>query len=474
MGSKGILGTLLMIGAAIYLGPAGIGLLTGGQALMFGVSALASGFLGDQAAGGARQQDPGFLVNKQSTQSPVYVAYGERRVGGHRVFIDTTNAEGEPGEDNNEFLHMVYAVSEGEIENIDQVLFNDKVIWDDAEDPKFLESKIDLAIWLGSDTQTFETPHYNSGDDLTWTHDDWYKNGSSDRHGKGVAWVYMRLQYDRELFPSVPRVIFKVRGRKVRDVETGTVAYSTNPANIIADYISSNTYGKGLGTSLLDTGANSSFVDYKNYCDLKGITFNGLVNTDNTIFDNMNKMLLSGNCFLTYANGVYKIRPNHAQDFTGAYTFNKDNIIGKINMELGSKKSKTNIAKSTFFDKDDFSQQNTVVQPLVTETNTYLQEDNNVVNEKSFQLDFCDNTDLATRLTRFQLDFSRYSTVVQFTTTWQASNIEVGDPVYLDYDRFYSTPKKFRVIAMSYEFDGTINITLAEYPEDEAIFLEDV
>ena len=96
----------------------------------------------------------------------------------------------------------------------------------------------------------------------------------------------------------------------------------------------------------------------------------------------------------------------------------------------------------------------------------------NTVNENSFQIDFCDNETLADKLTKFQLDLSRYATVMQFKTTWSASNLEVGDPVYVTYDRYGFTNKKFRLVGQTMNADGTIDVSLLEYPEDETIFLE--
>jgi hypothetical protein len=112
------------------------------------------------------------------------------------------------------------------------------------------------------------------------------------------------------------------------------------------------------------------------------------------------------------------------------------------------------------------------VQPPITVANTYLAEDNDTLNESSFQIDFCDNEALADKLTKFQLDLSRYATVMQFKTTWSASNLEVGDPVYVTYDRYGFTNKKFRLVGQTMNADGTIDVSLLEYPADESIFLE--
>ena len=248
----------------------------------------------------------------------------------------------------------------------------------------------------------------------------------------------------------------------------------TNPANCIADYISNARYGKGLtAASTLDTGTGSSFANYKQYCIDKGITFNGAINTNNTIFDTVQDMMASGNAFMNYSNGVYKIHPNDELDFTGAYTFTKDNILGTVNIELGNKRGMSNIAKGSFFDKDKRYQQDTVVIPKFDETNQYLIDDNNTVSEATFSLNYIHDLSTAEKLTRFQLDNSRFMTTMMFQTTWAASNLEVGDPVYVTYDRYGFTNKKFRLVGQALQADGTVFVTLVEYPTTD-IWIDDV
>lgn len=643
-GKKGLLGALLGVGLAIFLGPgafgiSGLGILSAGQAVLFGISAIGSALMAAKLDKQRKQDDPGFLVNKQSTQEPLYVIYGDREVGGHRIFVDTTD-DGHPGNPvGTQYLHMAFAICEGEIDAIKAIRFNDRLVYlnnyledpltadipdqyneefdthhiliendtglvtqwypkdhdDDTESINFAD-KIEMAYWHGSDDQYFESPDYcsivdgNGDPDMSWAHRDWFNykqvgaeglvsgrvydiyelgntdwtavgntsttagsltpgntyiitslgdtdfeaiganyntvgavftatgagsgtgtvlnfsftatgagtgtgtaidlsgdgttEGDSSRRGRGVAWCYLMLTYDRKAFSSAPRVTFEVRGRKIADVVDTTdfdsltfaqqTARMTNPANCIADYISNSRYGKGLtAASTLDTGSGSSFANYKQYCIDKGITFNGAINTNNTIFDTVQDMMASGNAFMNYSNGVYKIHPNDELDFTDAYTFTKDNILGTVNIELGNKRGMSNIAKGSFFDKDKRYQQDTVVIPKFDETNQYLIDDNNTVSEATFSLNYIHDKETAEKLTRFQLDNSRFMTTMMFQTTWAASNLEVGDPVYVTYDRYGFTNKKFRLVGQALQADGTVFVTLVEYPTTD-IWIADV
>ena len=523
-GKKGLLGALLGIGLAIFLGPgafgiSGLGILTAGQAVMFGISAIGSALMAAKMDKQRKQDDPGFLVNKQSTQEPMYVIYGDREVGGHRIFVDTTDAShpGDPA--GTQYLHMAFAIAEGEVANIKEMTDHNILIdnntglvtqWREKDAPNGdddlnFANKIEWAYWLGSDDQYFETPDYFSlaisggaldgNADMSWAHRDWYNNvdsgsnpgtteGDSNRRGRGIVWAYMMLTYDRDVFSSAPRVTFEVRGSKVADVVDTTdfdsltfaqqTARMNNPANCIADYISNKRYGKGLSdANTIDTGTGSTFANYKQYCIDKGITFNGAINTNNTIFDTVQDMMASGNAFMNYSNGVYKIHPNDELDFTSAYTFNKDNILGTVNIELGNKRGMSNIAKGSFFDKDKRYQQDTIVIPKFDETNQYLIDDNNTVSEATFSLNYIHDSSTAEKLTRFQLDNSRFMTTMMFQTTWAASNLEVGDGVYVTYDRYGYTNKKFRLVGQALQADGTVFVTLVEYPTTD-IWIADV
>ena len=65
--------------------------------------------------------EQGILLNKQSNDASLPVVYGERLIGGTRIFIETT------GTDNN-FLYIALVLSEGEINAISEVRVDDRVV----------------------------------------------------------------------------------------------------------------------------------------------------------------------------------------------------------------------------------------------------------------------------------------------------------------------------------------------------------
>ena len=65
--------------------------------------------------------EKGILLNKQSNDASVPIVYGERLIGGVRVFIQTSGTD-------NEFLYMALVMCEGEINSIEEIRVDDKVV----------------------------------------------------------------------------------------------------------------------------------------------------------------------------------------------------------------------------------------------------------------------------------------------------------------------------------------------------------
>ena len=58
--------------------------------------------------------EKGILLNKQSNDANIPVIYGERLIGGTRVFLETSGTD-------NTYLYMALVMSEGEINSIEQI-----------------------------------------------------------------------------------------------------------------------------------------------------------------------------------------------------------------------------------------------------------------------------------------------------------------------------------------------------------------
>ena len=119
MASSAIAGALTTGFWAGTIGSITYGAIAGaiGGALVSGVISGALADTPDQPDFGSDGASRGILLNKAANDAQIPVVYGQRKVGGTRVFMEVTGSD-------NEYLHIVLALAEGEIEEISDIYFN--------------------------------------------------------------------------------------------------------------------------------------------------------------------------------------------------------------------------------------------------------------------------------------------------------------------------------------------------------------
>ena len=544
------LGSILGIAAAVFapyaaaaLGLSGIGATLFGLGLQLAVGSIFSKKAKKKAASGG-VEDTGLLVNKTSNVAALPVIYGEssdthpgRRLGGTRVYMQSTNNNGvTTGTGGNEYLHVVIAYAHGSgkanSENagpvVHRILLNDKVAWtaangkvvsghpdyDATEYEGYDFSKFDVALFNGCTDQTHSVGRdYSTFDDFdARKSDEW----TTAHKLQGVAYAYCRFQFDRDTFPGAPTILIESTGNKLHDVYqiqqgitgSGLYANKSNPANIIYNYLTDATYGKGLDANDIDI---DSFVVARNYYNTIALDFIGVMQTGETIYDNVQQLLASCNANLYYSRGKYAISINKAENFlTGAvcahthvfgepgwdnwsgcylernaattpFIFNKDNILGEWTISLGSKANRFNSMTVNYYDSDNGWQPNSIK----VDNASYLTADSDVLNEGGIDLPMVRTKTDAERLGKFYLDQSRYTTVVNFTASHEALQLDVNDICLVEHETpgwefgdylvgagyAIGTVKRFRVSALVLNSDSTVDVTLLEYAPD-TIYIE--
>src|SRR6056300_1561263 len=68
----------------------------------------------DFGAGDFDESEKGILLNKQSNDASIPIVYGERLIGGTRVFLDSG------GGTTNQYLYMAIVIAEGEVNSIEE------------------------------------------------------------------------------------------------------------------------------------------------------------------------------------------------------------------------------------------------------------------------------------------------------------------------------------------------------------------
>jgi hypothetical protein len=432
------------------------------------------------------RESRGVEANIESNIKAIPVVYGERRVGGVRVYIDTSKDIG------NKYLYMVMAMAEGEVEDIHSIEIDDVPITDEKFILSGLGANFTYEIFYGSDTQgasdlIIDGVAYSSAAEvppevaiyLAGQEGDkpWNQNHTLN----GVAYLAMRFLWDSNAYNGVPNVTAIVKGKKVYDPRNPTApkAWSSNPALCIRDYLTSSRYGKGIPESaindvMLAQAANDydSFVvtPYDGGDDITLFEMNTVVDTEVEIIKNLNDMLMSCRGFLPYVDGKYGMRVDQATNHV--MEVNSDHIIGGISIAGTKKEDRFNQVKVNFFNKDKEYKEDTAVFPDVDDPSdvnnlyqTYLAEDGGEPLVDDIKIDGISNYYTAREMAKLFLLRSRLGTAIAFRGTSELMELEVGDTFLITQPTPAWTNKKFQVQEIGLNFDGTVNIQAIEYSD---------
>ncbi len=415
----------------------------------YGISSIAGSAFGLDKPDSQQFADTatGMLVNKSANDAPIPVVYGQRKVGGTRVLMEITG-------DNNEYLHMVLALSEGEINSFENIYLNDVL----STDSRF-DDVLNIYTHTGSDTQVADS-------NLVANVNEWTANHQL----KGTAYLYLKLKYDQDAYASgLPTITADIKGTKVYDSRIAATAWSDNPVLCIRDYLTNTRYGRGIESSQID---DTSFNTAANYCDenvtIGGVskaryTCNGVVDTSQGSMDVLKKLLTACRGFLIFSGGKYKLVIDKPE--TAGFTFSEDNIIGAWSINLGNKNSQFNRMRANFFNPDRQWQPDIAL----VDSTTLRTQDNGLLLEKTIDLPFTSDIDRAKMITTINLNQSRQQISCEFTATIEGLKAEVGDLVYIK----HSTPgwaslnagsgKLFRVLRITLQNNDEVRIVAIEY-----------
>ena len=417
-------------------------------------------------------QFDGTLLTKQGAVSFLPTVYGTRRLGGVQLFMGASGAS-------NEFLWLVYALCESPaaspITSVQEIWLGDKL----STDASFTGY---VTTWVADGTQTV-----NPFPDLAAAVPEW----TTDSIGIDTAMVCIRLKWDQENGPlkSVPKVSFLVQGLEVVNVATQISAFSTNPADIVFDYLTNKVYGKGLANPMdvaetrieLDL---QSFIDSRAYCD-ELVTLYDLVtgprfsldmvaNAGGSILENLKIMLQSCRGNLLFKNGRYYLQiekhylPSElglSSEYIALYgsnyfDFNIDNIIGGWKLSYGDVSKRYNRVKVTYSNEDKGYKSDFVV----VEDNLVRQVDDNYELLET-QVGFPAITNFARALDMAWvfLKKSRKQIAVTFTAAPEAFCVNVGDIVTVSHPTTGWELKQFAVVKVKVKKNALISVSLVEH-----------
>jgi len=413
---------------------------------------------------GANAANRGYQVSSRAAAANHQIIYGQTKVGGAIVFDAVSGT-------NNKVLHRIIAFAAHEIEEYTTFYFNDEALTlttdTDTNGDTYYKPT------LATNKQSITSTRYNNfvriyqkkggtenstaiaaliGAGVNWT---------QEHKLQGVAYAYIRLEFDADAFPNgVPEITCLIKGKKVYDPRSTSTAWSDNPALCIRDYLTNTAYGLGeAAASIDDTQVTiaADVCDYKNY-DVNNanpastktggtrFTMDGAFTTQVTPHDHLMDLLTAMGGVLWYGQGKWRMKAAHYVNPT--ITLTEDDLRSNIQVSTRhSRRDNFNTVKGIFRGPD------TDFQPTdyAEVTNAAFRiADNNQISIYDLDLPFTDSFDIARRLALITLERNRQQLTVSASFGMRAFELSVGDVVNMTISRFGWTNKTYEVVQWTF------------------------
>jgi len=425
------------------------------------------------------ETERGILINKQSNNASVPVVYGERLIGGTRVFIETSGTD-------NEFLYIALVLCEGEINSIEEIRVDDKVVTFSgalSDNTQRTVASSDSNFYKDGASYITIEPHFGtdgqSASSLLSTLSSW----GSNHKLSGICYLALKFKWNADVFGGIPQVQAKIKGKKVitlaSNLSEQTASFSTNPAFCLLDYLRNERYGKGIATSNIDL---QSFYDASQICVTQVTPFSGasainifdtnaVIDTSRKVIDNVRDILRGCRGYLPYVQGKYRL----VIETTGSasVSLGEDDIIGGYSLASPTKNSKYNRVIATFINPDRNFQADQITFPPTDDSSlpsadrhaTMKTADGGFLLEGKFDFKTITSPYQAEEMAEIILRRSRESLGLNITCSFKAYELHIGDICSVSLSSLGFTNKNFRVLSMVFNEDYTISLTLVEHQD---------
>ena len=450
-----------------------------------------------------RQQ--GVLIQTQGSNVSIPVVYGYRKVGGTVVFAET-------GSTNNRYLYVAYVFSEGLVEGLREVYIDDFTL------PTNLTANLNAGQVVDVNAD-----RYNGRVRLQWYPGQYFSNVSQSPVGAAVKsgifaeapgfkdtmdfnglavlfaryeWKEIRTQADSDNNPfngSIPQLQVAMLGVRVASLlvaaenteyEAAPVRYSTNPAEILLDYLRNPRYGKGLRNAdihwpTFKAAARkcNQTVTYLTSGGIQGpiLSCNAVIPTDQTIFANVKTLLMGFRAYMPYVQGKYKLKIEDAGNeydiLSGSavifQTFTKDDMIGDVTYTGIERSAKYNVVSISYVDPDQkFSVQQVIYPETEAERQTYIDLDGGRENKLDATFPTLTNYAMAKDMARLLFNKSRRQETCSITVTSKALELEPGDCIRIQSNILNFGTDPWRIVSFKLNEDMSVDLGCVRNPDD--------
>lgn len=411
------------------------------------------------------KQQTGTNLTKASSDDHIKIIYGTRETEGTIVFMNVTNPN--DGDDiKNDLLHMVIVWCEGGIESIDDLLLN-KISINDSKFNAKDGGRWAYAHHFENGMAGFGTSHLRAAG---------FDPINKGHRLDGLACSYIRLEWttgEDAPFTGIPDVTAIIKGRKVKNLETGIVEYSENPAYCTLDYLTHPIVSKKLTETEYDL---ESFKVSGRICDTQVPTYKGsdrskplftcnaIIDTAQSVLENTELLSKSMRALMPIINGKLTLIIEQ-DDAPTPFGLSEKEFLGTLKYDEGSKNKRYNRVIVEYVDKElKFSEQDAVYpEPESDLANQWLAEDNGVLLEYRFKVSSCTDYYEARQMARIIAMLSREALSFDSKVAPIGLRYTVGDVVPISHKKLGWKNKPFRIIDKTDLADGTFNFSFREH-----------
>ena len=423
--------------------------------------------------------EKGLLVNKQSNDINIPVIYGERLVGGSRVFVESSGTD-------NEFLYIALVLSEGEINDITEIRIDDQVVtWsgDLADNTQVTVNSSDANYYKDGVSLVTVEPHYGTDGQSASSLLSTLSNWGSNHKLSGLCYLALKFKWNQDVWGGMPKVQAKIQGKKVKTYNSSLVeqsaSYQTNPAWCILDYLTDTRYGKGLTTSEIDL---QSFYDASLVCETQVTPYSGgsdinifdcntAVDTSRNLIDNLRELIKGCRGYIPYTQGKYSLVIETTG--TASITLTEDDIIGGYGLAIPTKNEKynrviisfVNPAKNYQVDEISFPPNDDSGLPSADQHATMKASDGGFLLEGRFDFPTLTSQYQAEEMAEVILRRSREAIGLSLNVTFKGYELNIGDIVNVTLFSLGFSAKPFRILGMTFNQDFTVSLTLVEHQD---------
>ena len=415
------------------------------------------------------------------------IVYGTKSVAGQITYASISG--------NNQKMAFIISLAEGPVTSINTVKWEDKTLSFSGNINTGLRSVSNASPDAGGsddflNSGRFRVRVFPTGGrcpEMEGFDSDWNSNSSS-RTMPNTAYAYCELTYDQEkrVTSLSNRLQFTITGRTVKPLTSTTTdtsyaaaseATSSNPAEILVDYLTNTRYGAGVPLSAIDF---ASFNSHADFCDFNAqytktdadgggtanatrYTTNGSINTNQDVDQNVTDLTIGNSAMLTWNYGQFGIVSDTIK--ASIFSFSEDNIFGKLQISKLGFDNKLNEITAKFDSLKSKEQEEQVIRSVPASN----RNDNEPVLERTVTLPMTNNAIEARRVSAIYLNKSRQDLMINFTTSLEASGVESGDVISLTHETPGFTNKLFIVHSVEEKVANNIiglELTAQEYADD--------